>query len=814
MQDRFASIWAYIASVCFHSEEAFARYCNTDAGLDALRGQPLMPVTAKQSELLKHDRADEVLAAQRRARGSAVETVSGPHDAAPWRSWPGRYHCDADVNAAEWSRRSVELANAGAIKFGNHVCLPQVCYKKKKARFCRMLYWHWQECTDQNGEPVARRLHGLPLQEASAPTDLRIHNSLPHRGLPALERTHPFHFKMTPAAMLAACCNNDLSVLFRFGGPSNPDPIARKRTFSEMLKDMIETITDHEYYTGGYMIKGNDAAHGLLHCLHDAVLQHARCVASASSAVEPPDAAQAAANAQRLFRRLIVAMNKRHRVGFPSVYAYLFGKPSFYCSHAFVTLNVTAQFGHFEECISKRNFFDVPASAHAEHPAVVQHELPASTAPTYQAYDYNWRPMSLDSFPLYFFTAATEVSGPPAAAVLPWPQLEDESGQLRDHPCYERRLRDDRFVLRSKRVRGVDGVFAILRDPDTGEPLRRHDHYRRLRVDKPWRVPELQGYMPQKPAAGDSPERRGRYALYVMLLFRPWRSTRVALATWTGFNSSAGVCEDDIWKSIDDEHSRWRLALSRSAAEARASSEEPLYNSPAWWAILTYEKLRNMELTALPKSATARRRPTDASGNALRVVEGDESSASSEDPHVSEAAPTASTGAASAASAAVAKPEAPTPTARWDAETKRCGDVGGGFFNHMVYSQENAHIRARGLEATYARTFVDAANCHGLGMLHHMEVGPREIDWAADAGMSPAAVREVLKRQQEFFAALDAAADDVRAPDVASMKAPGDDRATASPTLCVLQETRLVRHTLRHAPSTLSCGSSNEVCWP
>ena len=65
-----------------------------------------------------------------------------------------------------------------------------------------------------------------------------------------------------------------------------------------MLTWMVDTITDHEYYAGGYMGKDQSHAQGLLHCLHDAKLQFDRTVGHASAAAGVEVEIQ---NTQRLF---------------------------------------------------------------------------------------------------------------------------------------------------------------------------------------------------------------------------------------------------------------------------------------------------------------------------------------------------------------------------------------------------------------------------------------------------------------------------------------------------------------------------------
>lgn len=776
----FVQIWQYIASVCFHSEESFARYCGSDAGLAELRRQPLIPVTNRQKELLKH-RASEVLTAQAHARGLSSATAAPPPPASiDWKAWPSSCHSSPSVGADAWARYAVAAANAGTMKFGNHVCLPHVCYKKPKARkgYCRMLYWHWQEYQDRNNQAAARRLHGLPLQPQLPPDCAPIHAHLPHRGLPALERTHPFHFKMTPAAMLGPCSNHDLSVLFRFGAglPKNARSIELDQHKTLLLKDMIETITDHEYYTGGYMSKGSDHTHGLLHCLHDATLQHARRLAANPLVLgAEADPGAAATNAKKLFHRLIFALNKRQRMGFPSVYAYLFGKPSVYCSHTFVPLNLTSLFYSCEEAVENAAFVGVPAHLEAEHPPSIPDAPPASRAPTYTAYDYQWRPRFLEQFPLYFFAAGTEVG----ITGLPWPLLADESGSLRRHPCYERRLRDDRFVVRSKNVREDTGSMAPLRDPGTGLLLRDYDHYRKLRLDKPWRLPQLSGYFPHRPTNTEDCEALGRYALYVMLLFRPWRNTRAALAKWSGITTRQGATTDNVWGTLHGEYIRWQQELRTKASAGLALVDPPPFNSELWWCVLTYQKLRNFELVAIPKTYTARKRPADAEGNPLPTPESD-TDGSASDTATSDHEPSTSCVPTTASSAPTRAPPEPLPSQPmpW----KLCGDIGSGFCNHVIYSLQVCAARTRGPEATYVATFVHTVQSHGLGV-DQVQLGPQQPMIHASAGLDAERLRALLRRQKQFFDDLD----EQQNPDVDSQSAPGDAPfPPASPVLTYL----------------------------
>ena len=234
------------------------------------------------------------------------------HVDAVWHDWPEAYLADSTISAYDWEHRLCGDFARAIAGFGNHICLPEVCYKSKKrgrSKICRMFFWHWAR-TVRHGRNVARRLHGLPLQAAwNGDGDPPIHVNPPHRGKAALERTHPFQIKMTPGPLRGPSCNHDLSVLFCFWannisrtGPVAPSAETASASTSqwktiatdtseeksldaqaEMLEWMLETTTDHEYYTGGYLSKDQPHALGLLHCLHDAKQRHERSLASRRS---------------------------------------------------------------------------------------------------------------------------------------------------------------------------------------------------------------------------------------------------------------------------------------------------------------------------------------------------------------------------------------------------------------------------------------------------------------------------------------------------------------------------------------------------
>ena len=609
----FQTIWQYIASIIFHSDEAFARYTHPSAGLHALSNLPLMHLTAKQSEQLGEDAAAVPLA-QLRARGLSCDTSLPEASPIPHLPWPQPYHGDPSVPAALWAEKATTQTLRANQTFGNHVCRPATCRKKKQRHeYCRMFFWHWRLHTRPTGKVVARRHHGCPLfPQWSGSGDAPLNPFLPHENMPALERTHPFHCKFTPAISLGPSVNHDLGLLFRF-------PSAGAHGVAAAVENMAETITDHEYYAAGYLAKDQDAAHGLLSVLHAAKLQYDRRMAEENTT---PDEAQNVDQARRLFSRLIFATNQRFRWGFQSVYAYLIGKPFFYCSHSFVPLSAsTAFFSRVEQLVlnaetdSHLRRLSPTAGAFLPSDPVPKDPPPAGKAPTYTAYDYAWRDEHLDCMSLYFFTAGTNIVTRVPDHGWTWPRLLDGHGNRATHPCIERRRCDPRF----QKIGRVSGTWTPLFDPHSGEPLRTADHYRELETTRPWRIPELFGYMPPAPAETSPVEDKGRFALFTMLLFRPWRNPALALVRWVSptLEQSRLTSPCVIWEALYTSYMHWRGHLQATWLEQRGANVAPA--SQLFWDILTYHKVRNFELVAKRKHAGVYKVPLDPTGAPYEV---------------------------------------------------------------------------------------------------------------------------------------------------------------------------------------------------
>eukprot|EP00973_Karenia_brevis_P040522 5603365-Karenia_brevis.AAC.1 len=96
------------------------------------------------------------------------------------------------------------------------------------------------------------------------------------------------------------------------------------------MEDMLEAVVAAEMYCTEYSTKEQPHAQGLLHTLHDAMLRAEKFNVENDSDRSCQDAAR------RLLQQLVAATNRRMHRGFPTVYAYLQGRPNHYASHEFV----------------------------------------------------------------------------------------------------------------------------------------------------------------------------------------------------------------------------------------------------------------------------------------------------------------------------------------------------------------------------------------------------------------------------------------------------------------------------------------------
>ena len=285
--ERFRRVWAFCASISIQSQEGFARHCGTSAGMDALRGLPLVPLTAKQRKMLGSARVQEQIDAQLQARGVEASPEETAEDFKSYVHWPAAAHRSATLSAEAWEAQAVRDVYRGTRKCGNHVCLPAVCHKNTrigKLGFCRLLFWHWRAQVNEQQKLVMKRVHGRELVQAWDGSGLPPVSALPpHVGAPAQERTHAFHFKMNPTIMLGPGCNHDVGLLVRVpvltseqqaalteNDCSSGDAFVQSPEFTRMMEATMETQVDHEFYSVAYASKEQDQSEGLFRSLYDA----------------------------------------------------------------------------------------------------------------------------------------------------------------------------------------------------------------------------------------------------------------------------------------------------------------------------------------------------------------------------------------------------------------------------------------------------------------------------------------------------------------------------------------------------------------
>ena len=99
--------------------------------------------------------------------------------------------------------------------------------------------------------------------------------------------------------------------------------------------------------------------------------------------------------ARKNLHRLQSSTNRRMHKGFPEMLTYLLNKPMEYCSHMFVTVPYDPLYRVIYKLVLAYNGFETRKG----YPEMV----PVARKPRLIFSDYQFRPKSLDRFPLYIF---------------------------------------------------------------------------------------------------------------------------------------------------------------------------------------------------------------------------------------------------------------------------------------------------------------------------------------------------------------------------------------------------------------------------
>ncbi|CAK0905228.1 unnamed protein product, partial [Prorocentrum cordatum] len=594
LQNAFRLAWHYVASITFRSTEAFAHYAKDPLGQAALQQLPLLPLTKSQREKIGGVRTAASNAAQWQGRG-----LQGPAacagDVAEFPFFPTSFSSDRNVDSGKWAVKAVQEIFSRTRKTGNHVCRPAVCYKGRlgKKGFCRMHYWHWACQTDaKTGKDIAKRQHGLELHARWDGTgELPILRYPPHVGLPALETTHPFHFRLNPAIMLGPQCNHDLAVLLRFCElPANDADLPNESRVAQVKAAMAEAMGDHEYSASAYSAKSQPHADGLKMTLA-ASLERKERAAQLAAATDMVDDQE---KARKLLHTQVAATNNRMHKGFPEMISYLLGKPIAYSSHTFVPVFFGKLLAIIRATMSQTARGEPVQTDHSQPRPYTTKLTPAKLH--IGELDYVRRPQELEQFPFYFFFASCDAKLPvgknPPPESLRW--VRDGS-----------RRQCTAAPVTSATYDGVPLRGASTDAEPNGEVLYRYAYYISLRLTKPWKVPILYGKLPGRPASDDHLDEWFLYALNVMVLFRSFRalSDFVTRITSTPWPHGEKACQ----AAVVHDFRAWEMS-TREVARKCTAETPPL--TPEWWAHRILESIRNYDFASSRRQAISEAVPS------------------------------------------------------------------------------------------------------------------------------------------------------------------------------------------------------------
>ena len=160
--------------------------------------------------------------------------------------------------------------------------------------------------------------------------------------------------------------------------------------------------------------------------------------------------------------------------------------------------------------------------------------------------DFQWRPACLENVPWYFFAAMTEAVSAEVAsskvATLPWfSRLKEGSTWV---------TRPGGTVLRSRHF-----PDEVLHSGASTHVLVQADLYCRVQTGQAWCVPVILGRFPKTPTDVSTHEEKGRFALFMMLLFKPWRRLKKDILSCLFKQDS--VADTNPWQLLYAEYERW-----------------------------------------------------------------------------------------------------------------------------------------------------------------------------------------------------------------------------------------------------------------
>ena len=121
------------------------------------------------------------------------------------------------------------------------------------------------------------------------------------------------------------------------------------------------------------------------------------------------------------------------------------------------------------------------------------------------------------------------------------------------------------------------------------------------------------GRLPRTPTVSSSSEEKGRFALFMMLLFKPWRGYEEVDFLDRVLNRGAmRRTESEMWDLLSEAYTSWRARMKVVATEVRrGQGEKPAFDTPEWWDAVSYPCVRDLELACSRHTRGGDDKPAD-----------------------------------------------------------------------------------------------------------------------------------------------------------------------------------------------------------
>ena len=372
---------------------------------------------------------------------------------------------------------------------------------------------------------------------------------------------------------------------------------AELREFSEACHEMHSVVLELEFYCSAYASKEQPKLEELLRVMSTSLDSLHKAIAAQKEAGAEFTHLELAA---KVLHRLVSATNRCSHKGFPEIVSYLTKQPSFYCSHAFTTLHVWNIQNIALALIEHRVKTALGSSevSQPEHAMVSLPTRPAATSKYAKAHnltdvDYVWRPEQLSSAPLYFFPCVARARSKSSRA-LPWFVEQQPNGRWKTHP------------------KGTAETSPLLPneyliDAPTEKPLVTAPYYCGVREDEAWPVPIVYGKEPRTPNDDSTSCERGTYALWMLLLFHPWRDVERDVLAACFDEPNLEAAGQDHWLAIELYYQNWYEKLSETNSRIRLNYRLNGGNLPTWqeedyWAVRSIPVMTSMQQSFMRKA--------------------------------------------------------------------------------------------------------------------------------------------------------------------------------------------------------------------